>query len=395
MKKVKVAVPVISKNSNWLGGYNYIINLLNALSELEELRIEVVLLASQSSINELKQKYSKFKFKSTSLNTPFGLIYWISRIFGKFFNNYFLYELNLKFAGLNFIAYGPSLFKSNNICSISWIPDFQHLYYPDFFSKKEIAHRNYVFTNYIKNSTLIIVSSKTAKNDIGKFNFSALRKTRILSFASSKSIDMSISSFENIRNKYKLPKLFFHLPNHFWVHKNHKLVAEAIYILNKKNINYNIVCTGNTFDYREPDFFNKFVTSLKYRKIEKQFFILGVVPYQDVISLMKNSVCVINPSLFEGWSTTVEESKSLDKRILLSDIPVHREQNPRRGIFFDPKSAFNLAEKMEECFSEKKNKLKNQKNNANVEKEVKKKIKNFAINFEDIVLEASKIFNNR
>ena len=55
MKKVKVAIPIFSKNANWLGGYNYIINLLNALSELEELRIDVVLLASQTSINELKK----------------------------------------------------------------------------------------------------------------------------------------------------------------------------------------------------------------------------------------------------------------------------------------------------------------------------------------------------
>ena len=394
MKKVKVAIPIFSKNANWLGGYNYIINLLNALSELEELRIDVVLLASQTSINELKKKYSKFKFKSTSLYTPFGLIYWISKIFGKFFNNYFLYELNLKFAGLNLIAYGPPLLESNNICSISWVPDFQHLYYPDFFSKKEIALRNNLFTNYIENSTLIIVSSVTAKKDIGKFKFSALRKTRVLSFISSKSVNMDIPSFENIRNKYKLPKLFFHLPNHFWIHKNHNLVAEAIYILNKKNIKLNVVCTGNTFDYRKPDFFDKFIKFLKDRKIQGQFFILGVVPYSDVISLMKNSICIINPSLFEGWSTTVEESKSLDKRILLSDIPVHREQKPRRGMFFDPKSALDLAEKMEESFSEKIN-ISNNKNNSLIDKEVKKKIKNFAINFEDIILEASEIFNNR
>ena len=109
-------------------------------------------MTSQSAINELKQKYSKFNFKSTSINKPFGLIYWISKIFGKFFNNYFLYELNLKLAGLNFIAYGQPLLKSNNICSISWIPDFQHLYYRNFFTREEYSRRQKLFSNFVENS---------------------------------------------------------------------------------------------------------------------------------------------------------------------------------------------------------------------------------------------------
>lgn len=47
-------------------------------------------------------------------------------------------------------------------------------------------------------------------------------------------------------------------------------------------------------------------------------------------TLMKHAIAIINPSLFEGGSTTVEEAKSLLKVIILSGIPVHREQNPRR-----------------------------------------------------------------
>ena len=59
---------------------------------------------------------------------------------------------------------------------------------------------------------------------------------------------------------------------------------------------------------------------------------------------MKHSVGVINPSLFEGWSTTVEETKSLGLNMVLSDIPVHREQNPDRGVFFDPRKPASLAD---------------------------------------------------
>ena len=58
---------------------------------------------------------------------------------------------------------------------------------------------------------------------------------------------------------------------------------------------------------------------------------------------MRSSVAVINPSLVEGWSTSVEEAKSLRVPLVLSNIPVHREQAIRDAIFFDPHSAAAAA----------------------------------------------------
>lgn len=57
----------------------------------------------------------------------------------------------------------------------------------------------------------------------------------------------------------------------------------------------------------------------------------GGVAYADVYALMRFSVRVINPSLFEGWSSAVEECKSVGKRLVLSGIPVHREQAAERA----------------------------------------------------------------
>jgi len=74
--------------------------------------------------------------------------------------------------------------------------------------------------------------------------------------------------------------------------------------------------------------------------------LLGLVPYDDLSSLMHHALAVINPSLFEGWSTTVEEAKSQGKTVLLSDIPVHREQVPKRGHYFRPDAPEELAEAM-------------------------------------------------
>ena len=80
--------------------------------------------------------------------------------------------------------------------------------------------------------------------------------------------------------------------------------------------------------------------------LEERFRLLGVVPRGQMMSLMAKARAVINPSMFEGWSTTVEESRASGKRMLLSDIPVHREQDPPDAIYFPANDAGCLAEAM-------------------------------------------------
>jgi hypothetical protein len=40
----------------------------------------------------------------------------------------------------------------------------------------------------------------------------------------------------------------------------------------------------------------------------------------------------------------VEDARALGKRLLLSDIPVHREQNPDGALYFDPHAPEQLAD---------------------------------------------------
>ena len=69
---------------------------------------------------------------------------------------------------------------------------------------------------------------------------------------------------------------------------------------------------------------------------------MGVIPREHQLGLMKHSLAVIQPSKFEGWSTVVEDAKSLQKQILLSNIPVHVEQMGDSAYYFEPDSAEQL-----------------------------------------------------
>jgi hypothetical protein len=61
---------------------------------------------------------------------------------------------------------------------------------------------------------------------------------------------------------------------------------------------------------------------------------------------MRTCTALINPSMSEGWSTPVEEAKSLAVPMLLSNLRVHREQAGDRAYYFDPQAAEQLASLM-------------------------------------------------
>ena len=58
---------------------------------------------------------------------------------------------------------------------------------------------------------------------------------------------------------------------------------------------------------------------------------------------MKNCKLMINPSLSEGWGNLIDHSIHFKKYIILSKIPVHIEQNPPNGVFFESKNFKNLS----------------------------------------------------
>ncbi len=51
--------------------------------------------------------------------------------------------------------------------------------------------------------------------------------------------------------------------------------------------------------------------------------------------------------MFEGWSTTIEDAISLNKRVLASDLDVNREQLGDNGIYFRSNYVDDFISKIE------------------------------------------------
>ena len=336
---------VLSLDESWHGGLNYFKNLLNAVYQLPNREIDIVIFTGSNNSLMLMEGLPKVQVVISSAFDQNTLLWWIRRFFKKLFYRDPVLWVLIRQYNVKLLSHFNEavIFKSTPI--ISWIPDFQHLHLPHFFTQKEITARNKLFTFLTNYSKIIIMSSNAAKKDFIEFAPLFDKKVQILQFC----VNPDLTSHKNtdlsaLQKKYKFQGNYFFLPNQFWAHKNHQVVIDALALAINKNKNIKVICTGNTKDYRQPEYFADIQKQILALELQDHFKILGLVPYKDLIALMRHSIAVVNPSMFEGWSTTVEESKCLNKTILLSNIEVHMEQNPKRAHYFSVDDSQSLAE---------------------------------------------------
>ena len=340
---IRVALAPGFADQAWLGGVSYFRNLLVALQDCPDRRIEPVIFggrqASQAWLAELPP-FERIELSSLTR----GAARWIVRTaLQKLTGADPLLERDLLAHRIDALSHAMPLGRRAVLPAIAWITDFQHRRLPEFFDARERRTRDQQFLEQCEHAALIIVSSHAAHRDLQEFRASAAGKARVLHFVASVPEAGQLPSREALARKYAIAAPYFFLPNQFWTHKNHAVVIEALAMLKREGRSLTVLATGNTRDYRQPAHFPRLQARAAELGLAHEFRPLGVVPYLDLMGLMQHSIAVINPSRFEGWSTTVEEAKSLGKAVILSDQEVHREQAPAGGAYFDPDDARALA----------------------------------------------------
>lgn len=349
---IRVAFPVY--DPGWAGGLNYIRNLLFAISRLDKQLIEPYIIAGCATDKGLLSMYE-----------PLARIV-TSRIFDEKTLPWFCHVLQGRLHGADsqldrllgkhqidvFSHYQIGLKRNESYRTIGWIPDFQHLHLPDLFSAVDLTRRNVSYSNLAARADMVVLSSQDACNDFKKFAPDYAHKARVLHFVAQPDLRPTHEiNQEMIEAKYTFSGKYFFLPNQFWKHKNHLIVFKAVRLLKERGFPVTVLCSGNMNDHRNRINIEQLLGFVRQHHLEEQIRFLGMIDFSHLTWLMRNCLAVINPSLFEGWSTTVEEAKSIGKKLILSDLPVHREQNPQQSIYFDPHSSDCLAEILRESWN--------------------------------------------
>lgn len=338
---------IFNYDENWVGGSYYIINIIQALKTIpdtEQPKVSILstkrddFLIIKNETNYKNLKFFPFPKVPSLINRIVNKL--VRRLIGK---DSFL--VKTKLTGIDFVYPNYSdLILNSSIPKVYWIPDFQEVFLPHFFSKKQLLWRKENQKYIVENAKLVVLSSLNALNHFKRMYPEYKERTMVLPFAVTHP-SLNELDFSELQKKFELPEKYLFSPNQFWVHKNHITVLKAIKILKDKGENISVVFSGKEYDYRSPNYFNTLKKYVEENNLSENVRFLGFIDRTDQLMILKNSLAVIQPSLFEGWSTVVEDAKAQNKLLILSNIDVHKEQmEGRSALFFDTEDETALAD---------------------------------------------------
>ena len=340
MHKRKIGFFYIN-DPNWIGGMDYVINAVNALSYLsDEEQPEIEIIVSRDvNLTELKGRinYKRYKFYTISTEGKGSISRWLAN------------KLRWKYIypfpkGRN---YDNIFYGLNDKRKVYWIPDFQEEYFSHLFGGDVIEKRRKMRSTLAKQTKSVVVfSSQNAQSDLIKFYGPEIQaKTKVLHFANPDKWNFNDDFSKRILNKFNLESNnFFICPNQMWEHKNHKIVFEALRLALKTNKHLKIAFCGKEHDPRNPAFVEELKKGANDLVEAGSICFLGFLPKEEQMCLIKESIALLQPSKFEGWSTTIEDGISLRKRVIASNLAVNIEQLGDKGYFFNPEDSEELAE---------------------------------------------------
>lgn len=340
---IRIAFTMIG-GKNWTGGYNYLLNLVKALSAHASGRVQPILFFG-TDIDE--KDVAPFEHIA-------GAVVIRNSIFNEAHKGKRLRQALLtgcdRGAASAFAAQGidvvfePAKFYGWRfpVPAVAWIPDFQHRYLQHLFDFKAYWKREIGFRAQIMSGRHIMLSSDDAKQDCERFYPNTRGRTHVVRFAVPPATTIDAVAARAVANGYGLPDAFFFLPNQFWKHKNHECVIAALQLLKGSQREVVVAVSGKQADPRDPEHFPRLQRLIESGDLAQNFRLLGLIPHAHVPALMQSCAAMINPSTFEGWSTTVEEAKAMGTPMILSSLRVHREQS-EDSLFFDVASPEQLA----------------------------------------------------
>jgi len=224
------------------------------------------------------------------------------------------------------------------------IHDFQHMYYPEFFTITERISRGILYLTG-KFANLVVVESNSVKEDVIRFLKLTDEKIKILpspppSYISSRKLTDEVAL--KIKEKYSLPERYLFYPAQFWYHKNHIKLLEALSIIREKfSVEIPLILVGS----KKNNFINvmKKINDLRLQDLVRY---LGYVSDEELPYLYKLAYALVVPTLFESVSIPIWEAFFIGTPVLCSNVCGLPEQVGDAAILFDPNNAEEMADKI-------------------------------------------------
>ena len=337
-----VAINFPFADTSWVGGANSIRYLLNAYHQLPDRLLDLVIVAPTMIPGIIAKSLPPLPVWHTALLDDGSRMSFVRRIVRRLTGRDWIMEQWLRRRGAALFSHADPLGVGAGLPVIGYVTDLSVHHLTDLYSEEDLAVQQRYINRILASVDTVLLMSHAVDRDFDRFygKQRAIREVaHVVPIVPSRDRAAETSAIQH----YGLPENFFYLPNKFWVHKNHAVMVEALGILRAAGTPLCVVCSGVTGDERQPGHFDALMARVAELGIADDFRVLGLIPGADVNALLRASIAVVSPSLHEGWGLTIAEAREMGKAVILSDIPVFREQAPSRARFFDPDDAHALA----------------------------------------------------
>jgi glycosyltransferase involved in cell wall biosynthesis len=236
---------------------------------------------------------------------------------------------------LPFMQLPNAAFAESGVPWIGYVYDCQHRYYPNFFTPADCATRDQAFEQMLHRSRHALVNGRAVRDDAIKFYGPFPTKLHPLPFGAWPQPEW-LQSVLDVRERYGIDRPYFMVCNQFWIHKDHPTALRALARFIQRGGDALLVCTGQTVDERQADYFTQIQSLIDTLGISFRVLVLGHIDKLDQIRLMRRSIALVQPTLFEGGpgGGSVYDAIAIGTPAIVSDIPVNREIEAGDVAFF-------------------------------------------------------------
>jgi glycosyltransferase involved in cell wall biosynthesis len=211
--------------------------------------------------------------------------------------------------------------------------DLQHEYFPENFNWFQRHHRNTNWKQHAESAQVVMAASASVKHDLESCWNIDPKKIQVVPIPPPNREWNTTPSRRIAEGDYVV------YPAVFWKHKNHENLIKAISQMVNRGENITCILAGA----KGPQF-KRCKRLIRKLSLENHIKIVGHVPDREFDELIKDSSCVVIPSLFEAASLTVWEAQIAGVPVACSDIPIFREQSDDSAAYFDPYDPTSIAE---------------------------------------------------
>lgn len=212
--------------------------------------------------------------------------------------------------------------------------------FPIFYYLKLFSYKYIIFMG-AKNAKKIITPSVATKEEVMDHLKVDSKKIVVTLEAADENIskESSLQAIKQISGKY-----FLSVGNAY-PHKNLEILLDAFKDLKNEMQDVKLVLVGKN-DY----FYERIKKRAEDLNISKDVLFFGKATDQELSYLYKNAICLVMPSLMEGFGLPILEAMANKCLVICSDIPSLREIAKNNAIYFSPNNKEEIRKALEKAY---------------------------------------------